>query len=79
MAKRRRLERVESKKKSVGNRPFLPSSYTKKASGIGGYYGTLVGVGKVDYFSGKTKDFAKREREPRNILTNPSKKGSGFG
>merc|ERR1712110_315013 len=74
--KQRRAERIKSSKKNVG-KAFLPSNYPKKPVGLGNYYGTFGG--KIDHFSPKQNEKAAYKKESRNFLTNPGKKGTGFG
>jgi len=68
-------------KKKILNGSFKPSSPSKKNSGVGGYYGTLGKKydHKAEYNVVKRGDKPKkREPEPRNMTTKPSKKG-GYG
>ena len=47
------------------------------SSGAGSHYGTFSGP--VDYFSPKTADRKAFESSSRNFVTNPLKKGTGYG
>lgn len=61
------------------DKPFKPPSQSKASSGLGGYYGTIgpkyKNMGQGDHEKLKKGD-PKLESKPRNIVTNPSKKGS---
>ena len=52
--KRRRQDRIQSTKKNIVPKPFLPSDKTKFPSGVGSYYGTfgLNGQQSHKYFAG---------------------------
>lgn len=72
----RRQMRLKEAKKNIG-KAFLPSSGEKLMSGLGGHYGTLSGP--ISAFSPVTKPTKKCKNESKNVITNPGKKGTGFG
>lgn len=75
--KLRRQQRQKDVQKFVGGKPFFPSAVPKKPSGAGSYFGTLSGP--IPHLSAETSS-AKAERAPgKNVLTNPPKKGTGYG
>jgi len=74
--KRRRQERIVQSKKNLG-KAFTPSHAGKNPSGAGSQYGTFSGP--VEYFSPKTADRKAFESSNRNFVTNPLKKGTGYG
>lgn len=74
--KRRRQDRLKESKRNI-SKAFLPSSGDKKPSGLGNHYGTLGGP--VGAFSPAAR-LGKPYKSPgRNVVTNPSKKGTGYG
>lgn len=79
--KRRRQDRIQSTKKNIVPKPFLPSDKTKFPSGVGSYYGTFGLNGQLShkYFAGGAKDKAAHTSPPKNFIANPPKKGSGYG
>jgi hypothetical protein len=70
-------ERLLRKKKRIGRGIWIPSNGEKKASGSGNHYGTIGG--KIPHFSAENKEKIKLEKAKANVLTNPPKKGSGYG
>ncbi|PIK35996.1 putative UPF0602 protein C4orf47-like [Apostichopus japonicus] len=74
--KRRRQERLKGSKKNIGT-AFLPSSGDKKPSGLGNHYGTIGGP--VGAFSPASRSGKGYKSPGRNVITNPSKKGTGYG
>ncbi|KAG9347003.1 hypothetical protein JZ751_005930 [Albula glossodonta] len=74
--KLRRQYRLQQAKKNIG-KAFLPSNGEKKPSGIGGYYGTLSGP--IQAMSALQVPKKPYKSPGKNILTNPPKKGSGYG
>ncbi|XP_065651591.1 cilia-and flagella-associated protein 96 isoform X2 [Hydra vulgaris] len=74
--KRRRQERLEKNKLIIG-KAFIPSHAGKKPSGVGSYFGTLSGP--IQTFSPLCKDKDPYVSPGRNFVTNPGKKGSGYG
>jgi len=74
--KLRRQERLSKSKKNIG-KAFLPSNYPKKATGLGNHYGTFGGP--INHFSAQNKPKAEHRNHGRNFVTNPSKKGTGYG
>ena len=47
--KLRRQQRITSQKKNLGG-AFVPASGEKKPSGVGSFYGTMTGPGKLEAF-----------------------------
>nr|XP_033799537.1 UPF0602 protein C4orf47 homolog isoform X1 [Geotrypetes seraphini]XP_033799545.1 UPF0602 protein C4orf47 homolog isoform X1 [Geotrypetes seraphini]XP_033799553.1 UPF0602 protein C4orf47 homolog isoform X1 [Geotrypetes seraphini]XP_033799558.1 UPF0602 protein C4orf47 homolog isoform X1 [Geotrypetes seraphini]XP_033799567.1 UPF0602 protein C4orf47 homolog isoform X1 [Geotrypetes seraphini] len=74
--KLRRLYRLDQSKRNLG-KSFLPSSVSKKSSGLGSYYGTIGG--SVQAFSSQLKTKAPYVAPGKNFYTNPGKKGTGYG
>ena len=72
----RRKQNKASSKKHLGG-PYVPPSPIKKSSGLGGHYGTLGGP--ITSFSAATKPGLKYKSPGKNFLTNPGKKGTGYG
>jgi len=72
----RRLERIQESKKNVG-KTFVPSSAEKTPNGVGMYYGTFSGP--YTAFSPVRKNFGPYKSPGKNFLTNPGKKGTGYG
>jgi len=70
-------ERLLRKKKRIGRGIWIPSNGEKKASGSGNHYGTIGG--KIPHFSAENKEKIKLEKAKANVLTNPPKKGTGYG
>lgn len=73
----KRARRIERGKKMIGRKIWFPSDGPKEPSGLGSHYGTLTG--KISHFSAETKPKSTKASEPRNLITNPPKKGSGYG
>eukprot|EP00201_Polytomella_parva_P009105 CAMPEP_0175063090 /NCGR_PEP_ID=MMETSP0052_2-20121109/14546_1 /TAXON_ID=51329 ORGANISM="Polytomella parva, Strain SAG 63-3" /NCGR_SAMPLE_ID=MMETSP0052_2 /ASSEMBLY_ACC=CAM_ASM_000194 /LENGTH=319 /DNA_ID=CAMNT_0016329215 /DNA_START=140 /DNA_END=1096 /DNA_ORIENTATION=+ len=77
-SKRDRIAQNETKKNNVTETPFKAVSPMKLSSGTGDFYGTLSG--KIPYIPGATITVQKKKgeakSEPRNIVTNPAKKGT---
>ncbi|XP_018431307.1 PREDICTED: UPF0602 protein C4orf47 homolog [Nanorana parkeri] len=74
--KQRRQYRIQQAKKNLG-KSFLPSNGEKKPSGVGSFYGTLSGP--VQAFSAELKPRKAYTAPGKNIYTNPSKHGTGYG
>lgn len=72
----RRQHRLKEAQRNIG-KPFLPSSGDKKPSGLGNHYGTLGGP--VGAWSPVEKPQKAYKAPGKNLYTNPSKKGTGFG
>lgn len=62
--------------KKILAKAFLPSNGVKKPCGSGSYYGTLSGP--VEAMSPQTLPRKPHRSPGRNIITSPSKKGSGY-
>jgi len=75
--KLRRQERIMQKKRNIDRTAFYPSSETKKPSGLGNHYGTFGG--SVPHFKAVVRAKTPYKSPGRNFLTNPTKKGSGYG
>ncbi|XP_065063088.1 cilia-and flagella-associated protein 96-like [Rhopilema esculentum] len=74
--KRRRQERISQSKKNLG-KPFVPSHSGKKPSGANSHYGTFSGP--VNAFSPLGKGKKSYASPGRNFITNPLRKGTGYG
>lgn len=74
--KRRRQDKLKSSKLNIG-KAFVPSSGEKLPSGAGNHYGTFSGA--ITAFSPVSKGKKPTESAGKNFLTNPPKKGTGFG
>ncbi|XP_035219356.1 UPF0602 protein C4orf47 homolog [Stegodyphus dumicola] len=75
----RRRSRIEQAQKCLPP-GFKYSSPPKKPCGLGSNYGTFTDYGKkIEYFSSKGRTAVKGSPSKKNILTNPAKKGSGYG
>lgn len=74
--KRRRQERLEKGKLNLG-KAFMPSHAGKNPSGAGSHYGTFTGP--IAVFSPVEKAKKPYISPGRNFITNPSKKGTGYG
>lgn len=74
--KNRRQERAKQSKKNLGG-AFVPSSHSKSFAGAGNHYGTFGGV--VKHFSAESRGREKYQKEKVNFLTNPGRKGTGYG
>lgn len=72
-------ERTAKLESMSTDKPFKPPSKTKDATGLGGYYGCIgpkyPNMGPGDNEKLKKGDL-RLESMPRNIVTNPSKKGT---
>ncbi|ESO84025.1 hypothetical protein LOTGIDRAFT_210983 [Lottia gigantea] len=74
--KMRRQNRLEEAKRNL-SKPFLPSSGDRKPSGLGSHFGTFGG--NVSAFSPGVSAGKGYKAPGKNVLTNPGKKGTGFG
>ncbi|XP_059156791.1 UPF0602 protein C4orf47 homolog isoform X2 [Physella acuta] len=74
--KLRRLHRMSESKKNL-SKAFLPTNGYKTMNGLGTFYGTLGGT--VSSFSPASKESGSKREPLKNILTNPGKKGTGYG
>lgn len=74
--KMRRRYRLDESKKNI-SKPFLPSSGEKMVSGLGNYFGTFSGP--ITAFSPVGREGKGGKGPGKNILTNPGKKGTGYG
>ncbi|XP_069124783.1 cilia-and flagella-associated protein 96-like isoform X2 [Argopecten irradians] len=72
----RRQHRLKESQRNIG-KAFLPSSGEKKPSGLGSHYGTLGGP--ITAFSPNSRPGKSYKSPGKNFLTNPGKKGTGFG
>lgn len=72
----RRQHRLKEATRNIG-KAFLPSSGDKKPSGLGNHYGTLSGP--IGAFSPVKKPGKEQKGSGKNVITNPGKKGTGFG
>jgi len=72
-----RTKRLSQAKKRRGKGTWIPSDYPKKPSGLGNHYGTLAGP--ITHFVPNSKPKEEKKRLGRNVTTNPSKKGTGYG
>jgi len=76
--KNRRQHRITSQKKNLGG-AFVPASGEKKPSGVGSFYGTMTGPGKLEAFSAAIRPREKKSEMKKNFYTNPGQKGTGYG
>ncbi|OAF66590.1 hypothetical protein A3Q56_05696 [Intoshia linei] len=74
--KLKRQFRIKEKRKQVG-KTFIPNNFEKLRSGVGCYYGTFGGPFKN--FSNAMTIKRKNGPELKNIITQPPKKGTGYG
>lgn len=74
--KLRRKHRMEESKKNL-SKAFLPTNGDKTMNGLGTFFGTLGGGTKA--FSPVGKGDASKKNPLKNVLTNPGKKGTGYG
>jgi len=74
----RRQQRTKSQQKNLGG-AFVPASGEKKPSGVGSFYGTMTGPGKLEAFSAQIRPREKRGEQKMNFYTNPGQKGTGYG
>jgi len=75
--KQRRQGRIANNKKNITSRAFLPSSNTKRASGLGSTFGTFAGTHKS--FAPNPRPTPSYKTPGRNFTTTPGKKGTGYG
>jgi len=75
--KNRRADRINNMKKNIVSKPWLPSNFTKKPSGVGNNYGTFSGTHQS--FSPAKVASRKYQAAGRNFTTTPGKKGTGYG
>jgi len=75
----RRAYKAEQKEKNLSEDPFISSFGSKTMNGLGTYYGTFIK--DMEAFSPETKDSEEDDRLKgvANFLTNPGKKGNGYG
>ncbi|KAG5263898.1 hypothetical protein AALO_G00269860 [Alosa alosa] len=71
-----RLYRIQQSKKNIG-KAFLPTNGEKRPSGVGSYYGTISGP--IEAMSVQQVPRKPYKSPGKNLYTNPSKKGSGYG
>ena len=76
MVRWRRQNQLKERKLNLDG-VFIPSSVPKKPSGVGSNYGTFGG--RVNFFSSGIKPQEKYRAPGKNVLVNPSKKGTGYG
>lgn len=76
IVKIRRKNRLAEAKRNIG-KSWMPTSNTKKPSGVGNYYGCFTT--RFDSFSSARRGKEKYKSPGRNFLANPGKKGTGFG
>ena len=76
MVKMRRQQRVKANTKNLAG-PYVPPAHTKPISGLGSSYGTLSGPVKA--LSAAIKPRPKYKSPGKNVVTNPGKKGTGYG
>lgn len=74
--KLRRQSQVKELKKNIAKN-FIPSSGYKESCGVGTFYGTLGGT--VPAMSNVLKSGSTYKSPGKNVLTNPSKRGTGYG
>jgi len=72
----RRQEAVTRRKKMLGA-DYKGASPVKQNASAGSYHGTFSG--QVKYFSGEQSKQAPKAKEKLNFMTNPAKKGTGYG
>lgn len=72
----RRVDRLQNRKKNLA-KDWVPSNYPPVMPGEGTYIGTLGG--KVDHFSPLDRPAKSYTAPPKNLYTNPGKKGTGYG
>lgn len=73
----RRRSRISQNKKNITSKSWLPSSFTKTATGKGNHYGTFAGPHLS--FSPANKPGKAYISSGRNFTTTPGKKGTGYG
>lgn len=74
--KMRRRHRMEQAKKNL-SKAFLPTNGDKAMNGLGTFFGTIGG--NVAALSPVGKGKASAKNPLKNVLTNPGKKGTGYG
>ncbi|KAI8797079.1 UPF0602 protein isoform X1 [Biomphalaria glabrata] len=74
--KLRRQHRMSESKKNL-SKAFVPTNGYRTMNGLGTFYGTLGGV--VPALSPATSGGGSKREPLKNILTNPGKKGTGYG
>ena len=57
--------------------PISSIKHLLEPSGLGNHYGTLAGP--ITHFVPNLKPKDEKKRVGRNVITNPSKKGTGYG
>lgn len=72
----RRQDRLKASSRNL-SRSWNPTSLPKLGSGVGSHYGTFSGP--VPYFNAFSSSKGKAGPEGKNIMTNPPKKGTGYG
>ena len=72
----RRQQRLKKAKKIRGRGVWVPSDGAKMPTGLGNHYGTFTGA--INHFSNQTKAQEIKKEKP-NVITNPTKKGTGYG
>lgn len=75
--KRRRAERIKNAKSNIVSKAWLPSSFTKKPTGLGNHHGTFGGM--VPSFQPNKVQGKPYKTPGRNFTTTPGKKGTGYG
>lgn len=75
--KNRRINRINNMKKNIVSKPWLPSNFTKRPSGVGNNYGTFSGA--HNSFSPNLVQSKPYKAPGRNFTTTPGKKGTGYG
>ncbi|KAK3782140.1 hypothetical protein RRG08_032897 [Elysia crispata] len=74
--KLRRRHRMAEAKKNI-SKAFLPTNGKKAMNGLGTFFGTLGG--NVPAFSPVSKGKGSSKNPLKNVLTNPGKRGTGYG
>ncbi|KAI8818607.1 uncharacterized protein EV422DRAFT_559569 [Fimicolochytrium jonesii] len=82
----RRRWRIQAKEKNIVPNPFRPSNVPPTPSGKGSFYGTFAqqwpierkNEGSIPSFTA-TRESARGLPPKKNFLTNPPKKGTGYG
>lgn len=81
----RRRNRIKEKDKNISAVPFKPSSVPPKPSGKGSHWGTIEQqwpmIKKAASLKQVNTEVVKKEiaPNPKNVVTRPPKKGSGYG
>ena len=76
IVKIRREDRIKQAKRDIG-KAWVPTNSTKLPSGMGSFFGCFNG--RVDAFSAAMKAKEKYKAPNKNLYTNPSKQGTGYG